>query len=162
MRYHENSSWMWETCVNSTWWMKNRPILWSCQRLDSDVTELAQLIHPWGGYRMSGLSISLIQPPFTYWDYSTSNHIHCFLWDVMTHPCRIFNGGLAKPPLRSCHEWVITFHSFLWMWLLIDTMISTLVWLIYASNRCPWCVVSTRTQKSKHNIFRDYDHLLGN
>ena len=30
----------------------------------------------------------------------TRNYIHCFLYDVITHPCPNFNGGLTKPPLK--------------------------------------------------------------
>ena len=35
---------------------------------------------------------------------------HVKLWGVITHPCPNFNGGLAKPPLKLGHGWVITPH----------------------------------------------------
>ena len=28
-----------------------------------------------------------------------TNHVHSFQWNVITHPCPNFNGGLVKPPL---------------------------------------------------------------
>ena len=28
------------------------------------------------------------------------SYIYSFIWDVVTHPCRNFNGGLPKPPLK--------------------------------------------------------------
>ena len=31
------------------------------------------------------------------------NHIDGFVWDVITHPCPNFNGGLTKPPLKLGH-----------------------------------------------------------
>ena len=30
------------------------------------------------------------------------------MWDAITHPCPNFDGGLAKPPLKLGHGWVIT------------------------------------------------------
>ena len=32
-----------------------------------------------------------------------SNHFNCLAWDVITHPCPKFNGGLTKPPLNLGH-----------------------------------------------------------
>ena len=29
-----------------------------------------------------------------------ADHIHCFVWDVITHPCHIFDGGLTLPSLK--------------------------------------------------------------
>ena len=40
-----------------------------------------------------------------------SNNIHHFLWDIITHPCPNFNGGLVKPPLMLGHGWLITSHD---------------------------------------------------
>ena len=37
-----------------------------------------------------------------------SNYIHVKQWDVITHPCPNFNGGLIKPLLKLGHGWVIT------------------------------------------------------
>ena len=48
-----------------------------------------------------------------------SDYIHSFQWDVITHPCSNFNGGLAKPPLKLGHGWVITSHRNYCVWLLI-------------------------------------------
>ena len=52
----------------------------------------------------------------------TNNHIHCFKWDVITHPCPNFNGGLVKPPLKLGYGWVTTFHCLVWMLLLIHAI----------------------------------------
>ena len=38
------------------------------------------------------------------------NCIHIKLWDIITHPCPYFNGGLIKPPLKLAHGWVISSH----------------------------------------------------
>ena len=32
-----------------------------------------------------------------------SNQIQCFMWDVITHLCPNFNGGLGTPPLKLGH-----------------------------------------------------------
>ena len=37
------------------------------------------------------------------------NHIHIFLWDVITHPWPILNS-----PLKPGHGWIITSHYFMW------------------------------------------------
>ena len=42
-----------------------------------------------------------------------SNHIHCFLWNVITHPSLNFNGNLAKPPLKLGHGSIIISHDFI-------------------------------------------------
>ena len=36
---------------------------------------------------------------------------HSVRWDVITHPCSNWNGGLAKPP-KVRHEWVSISHCF--------------------------------------------------
>ena len=46
-----------------------------------------------------------------------SNHIHCFLWDVITHPCPNFK-------LKLGQGWVITSHTFVLMQSLIHAVIS--------------------------------------
>ena len=38
-----------------------------------------------------------------------SNYIYIKLWYMITLPCRNCNGGLAKPPLKLRHGWVIAF-----------------------------------------------------
>ena len=40
-----------------------------------------------------------------------SNNLHHFLWDIITHPCPNFNGGLVKPPLMLGHGWLLTSHD---------------------------------------------------
>ena len=61
--------------------------------------------------------------PF-YWQKLTgivtviSDNIHSFLWDVINHPCPIFNGSLVKPQLKLQHVLVITWHYFTWILLL--------------------------------------------
>ena len=53
------------------------------------------------------------------------NYIHITgCRDIITHPCQNFNGGLAKPPLKFRHGWVIISHIKQWMWLLIHVLIS--------------------------------------
>ena len=34
------------------------------------------------------------------------DYIHVKQWDVITHPCPNFNGGLVRQPLMSGHGWV--------------------------------------------------------
>ena len=36
-----------------------------------------------------------------------SNHIHCFMWVVISHPCSKCNEGLATQLLKLRHGWVI-------------------------------------------------------
>ena len=50
------------------------------------------------------------------------NHIHCFLYGPITHPCRNFNGSLTKPPLSLGYERIITSHCFIRMKLLIHAL----------------------------------------
>ena len=54
---------------------------------------------------------SLVPP--THLGYRTwiSNYIHCCLRDVTNHSCTYFNVGLAKPLLKLCYGWVITYHG---------------------------------------------------
>ena len=49
-----------------------------------------------------------------------SDNNHVFGWDIITHPCPNFSGGLAKPPLKLGHGWVIKFRSFIWMLLYLS------------------------------------------
>ena len=44
--------------------------------------------------------------------------------DGITHPRHNFNGGLAKPPLKLRHGWVITYHTHHRMCLRIHALIS--------------------------------------
>ena len=57
------------------------------------------------------LSIIMMPSRFRTW---TSNYIHSFKWDGITHPD--FNGGLIKQPW---HGWLIASNCFTWMYLLI-------------------------------------------
>ena len=51
-----------------------------------------------------------------YRDYGMDKSIHHVKqWDVDTHPCPNFNGGLIKPPLKLKHGWVIASLKNLWM-----------------------------------------------
>ena len=43
-----------------------------------------------------------------------SNYV-VFLWDVITHPCHDFHGGLAKPSFKFGCDRVITFHCLMWL-----------------------------------------------
>ena len=66
-----------------------------------------------------------------------SNYIRCFEWDVNTHQCTYFNGGVIKPPLKLVHGCVIASHFFTSMRLLVHTMIPILVYQIYVHGRDP-------------------------
>ena len=49
----------------------------------------------------------------TNWDHDLdNNHIHRFMWDVITRPCHSINDGLTKLPLKLGHEYIITSGSF--------------------------------------------------
>ena len=61
--------------------------------------------------------------PLNHSDFHDYTYIHSFIWDVITNPCRNFNGGLTKPPLKLGHGSVIT-HCFTWMKLRIHVMIA--------------------------------------
>ena len=37
--------------------------------------------------------------------------IHVHQWDIITHSCHTFNGGLAEPHLKSGYGWLITSHG---------------------------------------------------
>ena len=37
-----------------------------------------------------------------------SKRIQCLMWDVITHSCPYFNGGIAKSLLMLEHSWIIT------------------------------------------------------
>ena len=49
----------------------------------------------------------------TYIRACISNHTHCFMWNVISHPGLNFNGGLTKHPLKFGHGWVIKSHPFM-------------------------------------------------
>ena len=80
-------------------------------------------------YKTTGLTYK----EAVYWQKLTKimawigNSIHEFLWDVITHQCPIFNGGLAKPPLKLGHGWVFTSYNIVSMYLLLYALISMLV-----------------------------------
>ena len=48
------------------------------------------------------LSFNTLKPEHGYTKIKKwfSNYFHGFIWDVITHPCPNFNGGLIKPPLK--------------------------------------------------------------
>ena len=73
-----------------------------------------------------------------------NNNIHSSQWGVITHQCRNFNGGLAKPPLKLGHVWVITSHCFAWMLSLINTPSLMLVKLCSVSKRDHWWFLCKR------------------
>ena len=41
-----------------------------------------------------------------------SNYIHCFVWDVIGHPCPTVNGGSTTPTLKLRHRWINTSYFF--------------------------------------------------
>ena len=57
--------------------------------------------------------------------------------DIITHPCPNISGDFTKPPLRLGHGWIITFHWFRGMYLLIHCLLSMMVWLISVNRICP-------------------------
>ena len=59
-----------------------------------------------------------------------SNHIHYFIRHVLTHQCPYFNDGLTRPTLKLWHGWIVTYHCFTFMQLLIHAIIPILVSLI--------------------------------
>ena len=58
------------------------------------------------------------------------NYTDNFEWVVINHPCLNFNDCLAKTLSNLGHEWVISSHHFIWIWLLIIAFNSVLIWLI--------------------------------
>ena len=38
-------------------------------------------------------------------------YVHTFIWHVITHPCRKFNGGLTMPLLKLRHKRIIASHK---------------------------------------------------
>ena len=52
-----------------------------------------------------------------------NNYIHVKIWDVITHPSRNINDNLTKVPLKLRYGCVITSQSFIWVQLLIHTII---------------------------------------
>ena len=65
-----------------------------------------------------------------------NNYIHVNHWDVITHPCRNFNGGWIKPPLKLGHGWVIASHTTR-VWLLITDPWLNLSWTMVVKG-APW------------------------
>ena len=58
------------------------------------------------------------QGAYTKWSLikaGTCNCIHCFMHDIINHPCHKFNGNLTKQQLKSGHRCVITDHYFLFI-----------------------------------------------
>ena len=53
-----------------------------------------------------------------------NNHILVKRWDLITHPCPNFSGGLVEPPLELGHGGVITFHTKPWVWSRIHALVS--------------------------------------
>ena len=53
----------------------------------------------------------------------TSDYVYCFIWGIITHPYRNFNGRVVG----SRHEWIITSRNFTWIYLLIRVLNSTRV-----------------------------------
>ena len=49
---------------------------------------------------------------YTHLSVLLSNYIRVKQWDIITHPCPNFNGGLVKPPLKLGHGWLITSRCF--------------------------------------------------
>ena len=66
-----------------------------------------------------------LQTPFssTFWCILVTKAL-----EVITYPCRNFNGDLAKPVLYLEHGWEIKSHINLWMWLVINVHILVNVW----------------------------------
>ena len=56
-----------------------------------------------------------------------SNSKQNFTCHVILNLCLNFNGGAVKPPLTLWHEWVLTSHSSIMMWLLIHVITPKLV-----------------------------------
>ena len=75
-----------------------------------------------------------------------SNYFPYLLWGIITHPCTEFRQGSAKWHLKLGCGWIITLHSFVWVWLVIHG----LNWNAGLANPCllgncdsqlisPWC-----------------------
>ena len=63
---------------------------------------------------MPVLSQNILWSHFTNYEDSMAKYIHCFVWDLITHPWANFTGSLAKPLMKLKHGTVIT-SPFLWM-----------------------------------------------
>ena len=50
------------------------------------------------------------------------NYIKIFRPDIIAHLFSDFNFDVAKPLYKLRHGWIITSHSFVWMWLLIHAL----------------------------------------
>ena len=85
----------------------------------------------WVGVGGFSTVVATYSSGFVYWQTFakptwiwTSHYSHIRQWDVITHPCHNFNGGLTKPPLKLGHGWVITSQMNQLVWLLIYALIS--------------------------------------
>ena len=136
VRYHGNNEWYnskWIATPIRTWAVKTRPVVLCDGRHIMQIVWIfivetivsSNILH-----RQNVQYITTIRS----WK---SNHIHGFMWDIITHACSNLCDCSTKPLLMLRHEWLITTTGLPRMWLLFHDLIVVLFWPICACYMYP-------------------------